>query len=156
MPLGRFDGLEYYGDDVQNSKKAGANRAGSGWKGVTQNDNKFEGRMEHMRRWIRHQNALLATIKAKRKGSFPHAVQDGDPNGGLQVLCYGDDNQLAAKEVIACRQVITAYYTDFVTRTTANTADGKNLTAAQIEAVAVATIKLKIDNGDYDKLPQTL
>ena len=108
-----------------------------------------------MRHWIRHQNALLATIEAKHKAGFPQAVHDEDSGGGLQVLCYGDDDHLTGKLVIAFRQVITAYYTNIVTRTTANAADGKNLMVAQIEATAVTTIKQKIHNDDYDELQQT-
>ena len=72
------------------------------------------------------------------------------------MLCYGTDDQLTGKQVIAFRQVITPYLDDIVTWTTANTADGRNLTVVQIEAAAVAAIKQKIDDGDYDDLPQTL
>ena len=54
------------------------------------------------------------------------------------------------------RQVITAYLGDIVTPTTANTADGGNLTVVQMETAAIAAIQQKIDDGDYDDLPQTL
>ena len=72
------------------------------------------------------------------------------------MLCYGTDDQLPGKQVIAYRQVITAYLADIFTRTTASTSDGGNLRVVQIEAAAVAAIKQKIDDGDYDDLSQTL
>ena len=72
------------------------------------------------------------------------------------MLCYGDHKQLTGKQVVAFSQVITAYLADIVNRTTANTADGGNLTLAQIEAAAITAIKQKIDDVDYDDLPQTL
>ena len=72
------------------------------------------------------------------------------------MLCYGTDDQLTGKQVIVFRQVTTAYLAYIVTRTTANTADGGYLTVVQIAAAAVAAIKQKIDDGDYDDLPQTL
>ena len=142
-------------DDVEDSEEEIANRAGSGRRGVPRNDNKFEERLEDISRRIRRQKALLASNKGKYKAVFPKVVHDGDPSGRLRVLCYGSDEQLNGKQVIAFRQVITAYLADFVTRTTANTADGGNLTVVQIEAAAIAAIKQKIDDGDDDDLPQT-
>ena len=156
FPLGRFDGSEYYMDDVEDSEEEVANRAGSGRRGVPQKDNKFEERLEDIRRGIRRQKALLTSIDGKHKAIFPEAVHEGDPGGGLRVLCYGTDDQLTGKQVIAFRQVITAYLAYIVTWTTANTVDGRNLTVVQIEAAAVAAIKQNIDDGDYDDLPQTL
>ena len=156
FPLGRFDGPEYYMDDVEDSEEEVANRAGSGRRGVPRKDNKFQGRLKDIRIRIRCQKALLASIEGKHKAVFPEAVHEGDPGGGLRVLTYRTDDQLTGKQVIAFRQVITAYLADIVTRTTANTADGGNLTVVQIEAAAVAAIKQKIDDSDYDDLPQTL
>ena len=143
-------------DDVEDSEAEVANRAGSGRRGVPRKDNKFEERLEDIRRRIRLQKALLASIQRKHKAILPEGVHDGDLGGGLRVLCYGTDDQLTGKQVIAFTQVITAYLADIVTRTTANTADGGNLTVVQIEAAAITAIKHKIDDGDYDDLLLTL
>ena len=143
-------------DDVEDSEEEVANRAGSGRRGAPRKDNKFEERLEDIRRLIRRQKVLLASIEEKYEAVFPEAVHEGDPGGCLRVLCYGTDDKLTGMQVIAFRQVITACLADIVTRTTANTADGANVTVVQIEAAAVAAIKQKIDDGDYDDLPQTL
>ena len=156
FPLGRFNSPEYYMDDVEDSEEEVANMAGSGRRGVPRKDNKSEERLEDIRRRIRLQKALLASIERKHKAILPEGVHDGDLGGGLRVLCYGTDDQLTGKQVIAFTQVITAYLADIVTGTTANTADGGNLTVVQIEAAAITAIKHKIDDGDYDDLLLTL
>ena len=140
FPLGRFDGPEYYMDDVEDSEEEVANRAGSARRGVPRKNNKFEERLKDIRRRIRHHKALLTTIEGKHKAVVPQVVHEGDLGGGLRVLCYGADDQLTGKQVISFRQVITAYLAGVATRTTANTADGGNLTVAQI-GTALALVR---------------
>ena len=98
--LGRFHRPEYYVDDIEDSEAEIANRAGGGNKGVPCKDHKFEDRLEDVRRRIRRQQRLLASLEQKHKVIFPAAIHDTDPSGELRLRCYGPTDDLSGKQVV--------------------------------------------------------
>ena len=150
---GRFDGPEYYADEVEDSEAEVSKRAG-GKKGVPRKDHTFEERLEVIRRRIRRQQDLLVLLEAKHKAAFPAAIHDGDPGGALRVLCYGRSDKLTGKQVVGFRQVVS----DYLQEITQQTAAGGGQTAAQIEAAALNVIKTDINGAVYPalNLPNTL
>ena len=102
FPLGRFDGAEYYVDSLDDSDAEVRGRVG-GKRGVPQVDHKFDERLEDIRRRIRRQEDLLAKLEMKHKALFAAAVHDADPGGDLRVLCFGPNDDLTGKKVVAFR-----------------------------------------------------
>ena len=87
--VARFDEPEYYNEEVEDSEEEVRQRAG-GKRGVPRVDYKFEEKLEDIRRRIRRQERLLATLEEKHKAAFPAAIHGADPGGELRVLCYGE------------------------------------------------------------------
>ncbi|KAF8426000.1 hypothetical protein EV426DRAFT_710467 [Tirmania nivea] len=153
--LGRFDGPEYYVDELENSDEEVAKQAGSR-KGVPRKDHKFEQTLEDFRRRIRHQQRLLASMKEKHKAAFPEAIHESDAGGKLRVKCYGQEDKLSGKQVVRFREVIADYIMDLAARLEAN--NGLQ-TKAEMRAAALAKIKADINGGvtyAHLNLPETL
>lgn len=149
---GRFDGPEYYIDEMEDSEEEISKRAG-GKKGVPRKDHKFEERLEDIRRRIRRQQGVLASLEAKHKAAFPGAIHDADQGGDLRTKCYGVNDDLTGDQVIKFRLVIAAYLADVTARGVANA--GGALTQVQIDAAALVAVKADIDANVYPGLPQT-
>jgi len=134
--LGRFDGPEYYVDEVEDSGEEVPKRAG-GKRGVPHIDHKFEESLEDCRRRIRRQQRQLGTLEVKHKAAFPDTVHDSDPGGELRVLCYGEEDGLSGMQVVWFKEVIVDYVADLAVRRTANMAAGRGLTDDQIKIAVV-------------------
>jgi len=113
--LKHFDGPEYYVDEVEDSDEELGKRAG-GKKGVPRKDHKFEETLEDIRRRIRRQEELLATMEEMYKAAFPAAIHGSDPGGNLRKLCYGVEDNLSGKDAIRFRTVVAAYLADMAAR----------------------------------------
>lgn len=154
--LGRFDGPEYYADELEDSDEEIANRAGGrGRRGVPRKDYRFEERLEEIRRRIRRQQRLLADLQLKHKATFPEAVHDTDPGGELRVLCYGENDDLTGKQAIIFRDAVGSYLADLAVRTAANNANANLLTDDQVKTAAINAVKADIDADIYPGLPTT-
>ena len=105
---GRFDGLEYYDDHLEDSGEEIMKRVG-GKRGVPRKDHKFEERLNDIRRRIRRQEDPLASLELKHKAAFPQAIHDADLDGDLRNKCYGVDNNLTGVEVVKLRQAVINY-----------------------------------------------
>ena len=119
----------------------------AGKKGVPRKDHKFEERLEDVRRRIRCQQRLLASLEQKHKAVFPAAIHDADPGGELRLRCYGPTDDYSSKQVVRFRQVVVDYVTDLAARMAANAANNNALTDAQVKTAAVNAIKNDIDGG---------
>jgi len=152
--LKRFDSPEYYLDQVEDSDEEVGRRAG-GKKEVPRKDHKFEETLEDIRRHIRRQEELLATLEEKHKATFLVAIHGGDPGGSLRVLCYGVDDDLSGKDVIRFRTVVAAYLADVAARRAAG-----GQTEDEKRQDALKQVKREIDDpaGPYEDLglPQTV
>ena len=145
--MGRFDGPEYYLDDLEDSEEEVMKRAGGGKRRVPRKDHKFEERIQDIRRRIWRQERLLADIEAKHKALFPNAIHDHDQAGSLRVKCFGENDALTGKQVIKFHQVVADYLADLAAREAANA--GRALSANAVKRAALATIKTAINNGNY-------
>ncbi|KAF8423735.1 hypothetical protein BGX38DRAFT_1304784 [Terfezia claveryi] len=96
--LGRFDGPEYYMDEIEDSEEEVTRRIG-GRRGVPRKDHKFEESLEACRRQIRQQERVLANLEAKHKAAFPNVIHGSDAGGRLQVFCYGEEDELPGTSV---------------------------------------------------------
>ncbi|RPB22309.1 hypothetical protein L211DRAFT_850629 [Terfezia boudieri ATCC MYA-4762] len=144
--LGRFDGPEYYMDEIEDSEEEVTKRTG-GRRGVPRKDHKFEESLEACRRRIRRQERVLAVLEGKYKAAFPNAIHESDAGGGLRVLCYGEEDELTGKQVVQFRVVVADYVTDLVARMVANAAAGGGLTNRQLIRRAVRHVKAEINGG---------
>ena len=153
----RFDGREYYVDEVEDSEEEIRKRAG-GKRGYPRKDGKFEEGLSDLRRRIRRQQRLKEDFEKKHKAAFPEAIHDSDPGGDLREQLYGSDDELSGKQVIKFRRVIEDYVADVAARTAKNEAAGGELTAADIAEAARNAIKEELNRGDkYEELglPET-
>ncbi|KAF8418353.1 hypothetical protein EV426DRAFT_619907 [Tirmania nivea] len=98
-------------------------------------------------RIIHRQQRVLATLEEKHKTAYPNAIHERDPGGQLQVLCYGDDDELSGKQVVRFRAVVADYIADLAAREEANPAAGGVLTDAQMMRRAVRQVRRKINGG---------
>ena len=146
--LGRFDKSQCYIDEVEDSDEEVTKRAGGGWKkGVPRWDHKFEKRLEEIRRRIRRQQRLLASLEEKHKAAFPTSIHDTDPGGELRMLCYGPNDTLSGEQVVKFRQVVSDYVADVAARIAANYVAGGRLTDAQIKSAAKDKVIQDINRG---------
>ncbi|RPB19392.1 hypothetical protein L211DRAFT_853208 [Terfezia boudieri ATCC MYA-4762] len=129
--LGRFDGPEYYIDEIEDSEEE-VTRKTRVRRGVPRKDHKFEESLEAYRRRIRRQEQVLADLEGKHKAVFPNAIYESNAGGGLCVLCYGKEDELTGKQVVQFRAVVADYVKDLVARMVANTAAGGGLTNRQL------------------------
>lgn len=150
--LRRFDGREYYMDELEDSEEEVGKRAG-GKRGFPRKDEKFEEGLSEIRRRIRRQQRLLRDYEAKHKAAYPQAIHDRDPGGDLRFYCYGPDDELSGKQIVKFRRVVAAYVADVAVRRAENKAAGGNLTEVEIAEAARAAIKEELDKGvEYAEL----
>ncbi|RPB18891.1 hypothetical protein L211DRAFT_853704 [Terfezia boudieri ATCC MYA-4762] len=144
--LGRFDGPEYYMDEIEDSEEEVIRRTG-GRRGVPRKDHKFEESLEACRRQIRRQERVLADLEGKYKATFPNAIHESDAGGGLRVLYYGEEDELTGEQVVQFRAVVADYVMDLAARMAANIAAGRGLTNRQLVRRAVRHVKAEINGG---------
>ena len=103
--VGRFKGLEYYVDVVEDVDEEVGKRAG-GKRGVPRKDHKFEELLEGVRYRNRRQKKLLQSLEGKHKVGYPEAIYEGDLGGQSSLKCYGGEAGLSSKQVVPFRQVV--------------------------------------------------
>ncbi|KAF8441133.1 hypothetical protein BGX38DRAFT_1272839 [Terfezia claveryi] len=144
--LGRFDGPEYYMDEIEDSEEEVTRRIG-GRRGVPRRDHKFEESLEDCRCRICRQQWVLADLETKHKAAFHDAIHESDAEGGLRVVCYREGDKLTSKQVVQFRAVVADYVMDLAARATANTEAGGGLTNRQLVRRAMRHMKAEINRS---------